>query len=286
MKEEKKEKPVSKLQRSKVSEKKTEETKEVTVETVEERDLLKEAEEREKARKVEERVAKAEAKKEEREKHAGEIKEKKAAKVQVRVKPRHGKKYRELAKLIEKDKEYPIHDSIDLALKTSPAKFDATVELHVAINKKEKNIRGMVMLPGGLVKEKKIKEVTEKNADEVVADIKAGKIDFDILLADLKVMPRLAPLAKILGPKGLMPSPKAGTAVENVEKAAEELKSGKVEYRVDKNNVVHMAIGKISFGEERIKQNYDALIGVLPFKRIDSIYLTTTMGPSVKVARK
>lgn len=253
---------------------------------VDEKQLLKEAEEREKERKAEEEALKIEAKEEEKEEKASKIKEKKAAKVTVRLKPRHGKKYREIAKEIEKDKEYPIAEAIDLAMKTSPVKFDATVELHAKINVKEKNIRSMVVMPGGLVKEKKIREVVESNVNELIADIKAGKIDFDVLIADIKIMPKIAILAKVLGPKGLMPSPKAGTAVADVAEAVKELRGGKVECRADKNNVVHMSLGKITFGAEKIKMNYDAVMGVLPTKRIDSIYLTTTMGPSVKVVRK
>ncbi len=252
-------------------------------ETVDEKELLKEAEEREKEKKIIE----AEAKKKAKEAAKIEAKEEhkaKEKKIIARRKPRHGKKYREIAKQIE-NKEYNVNDAIDLALKTNPAKFDATVEVHVKINPKEKNIRGMIVLAGGVVKEKKILEVTEKNIDEALEKIKAGKIDFDIMIAELKLMPKLASLAKILGPKGLMPSPKAGTAVENVAKAAEELKSGKVEYRADKTNIVHLAIGKVSFGNERIYQNYEAIINALPYKKIDSIYLTTTMGPSIKIAK-
>ena len=255
-------------------------------EVVDEKQLLKEAEEREKERKAGEEAAKVEAREAEKEEKAEEHEKKVVKRAQQRVKPRHGKNHRKMAEQIEKDKEYPASEAIDLALKTSPAKFDATVEAHVKISMKEKNIRGMVTMRGGLAKEKKVQEITEKNVDDVIANIKAGKFDFDILIADLKVMPKLAILAKTLGPKGLMPSPKAGTAVEDIAKAVEELKSGKVEYRVDKNNVVHMPIGKISFGAERIYQNYEALIHVLPIKKVESIYLSTTMGPSVKVARK
>jgi large subunit ribosomal protein L1 len=255
-------------------------------EIIDEKKILKEAEEREKERKAEEEVEKAEAKAEEKAEKAEEKKVGKAKKATVRKKPRHGKKYRTIAEQIEKDKEYPVSEAIDLALKSSPAKFDATVEFHAKINVREKNIRGMVTLLGGVVKEKKVKEVNEANADEVIADIKAGKLDFDVMIADLKVMPKLAVLAKVLGPKGLMPSPKAGTAVADVAKAVEELKSGKVEYRADKYNVVHMSLGKISFGPEKVYQNYEAIIKALPIKKIDSIYITTTMGPSVKVVRK
>jgi len=247
----------------------------------EERADLKAAEEREKERKVEEQELKQEEKEE-------RVKEKKDAKtkIQIRKKPRHGKKYRELAKLIDIKKEYPISEAIELAIKTNPAKFDATIETHIKINNKEKNIRGMVKLPGGLAKERKILEVTEKNVDDVVASLKTGKIEFDVMIADLKIMPKLAILAKMLGPKGLMPSPKAGTAVEDVAKAVEELKAGKTEYRADKDNIVHLAIGKISFGAEKIYQNFEAIVNTLPKKKIDTLYLTTTMGPSIKIAIK
>ena len=248
-----------------------------------EKKLLKEAEKREEERKEKEKVEKAEEKKEVKK----EKKENEGKKVeQKRKKARYSKKYREMAKKIEKDKEYPVAEAIELALKTSPVKFDATVEMHVRINQKEKNIRGMVNLPGGTVKEKKILEVTEKNIDDVVTKVRGGKTDFDIMIADIKIMPRLAPLAKILGPKGLMPSPKAGTAVADVKKAAEELKGGKTEYRADKDNIVHMAIGKISFGFEKNHQNYGAVLGALPIKKVESIYLTTAMGPSVKASIK
>ena len=250
-----------------------------------EKDLLKQAEEREKERKATEEAEKEAQKEQEKEEKAKGKKQKTSQKTQKRVKPRHGKKYREIAKQVEIDKEYPLTEAIDLALKTNPTKFDATVELHVRLHEKEKNIRGMVTLPGGVVKEKKILEVTENNLEDTIANVKSGKTDFDIMIADLKVMPKLAELAKILGPKGLMPSPKAGTAVEDVKKAAEELRGGKVEYRADKQNIIHMVIGKVSFGAEKISQNYQAILGHLP-KRIESIYITTSMGPSVKVAKK
>ena len=268
----------------KKEEKIEEEIVEVAAEELSEAEILKAAEEREKERKELEEEEKAEAKAESKAEKALEHKEKVARKVTTRVKPLHGKKYRKLAEKIEK-KDYDISDAINLALETNPAKFDATVEMHVKLNEKEKNTRGMVVLPGGVVKEKKVLEVTAENVDAVLNDVKAGKNDFDIMIADMKVMPKLATLAKILGPKGLMPSPKAGTVVEDVKKAAAELKAGKVEYRADKQNIIHMAIGKISFGAEKIKLNYSAILDHLP-KRIDSIYLTTSMGPSIKIASK
>lgn len=273
--------------KTKTAKKTVGEDKAATDEVLDEKELLKEAEEREKERKAEEKEKREEEKEAEKEKKKEEVEEKQAKKsLPERVKPRHGKKHREAAKLIEKDKEYPLNEAIDLVLRTSTCKFDATVELHARINKKENNIRGMVNLPGGVAKEKTILEVTEKNIEDIIAKVKTGKIEFDVMIADLKVMPKLAPLAKILGPKGLMPSPKAGTAVEDVAKAAEELRGGKIEYRADKDNIVHVAIGKISFGAEKVSQNYSAVVGALPNKKIESIFLTATMGPSVKVVRK
>lgn len=257
----------------------------VVTEEVSEKELLKLAEEREVERKAQEEVEKIAVKAEEKSEKSQELKERKARKATVRVKPRHGKNYRKSAEKIEKDKEYSPAEGIALALETNPVKFDATVEMHVKLDNKEKNTRGMVVLPGGATKEKNILEVTAENVDEVIANVKAGKLDFDLMLADIKVMAKLAQLAKVLGPKGLMPSPKAGTVVEDVKKAAAELKGGKVEFRADKNNVVHMSLGKISFGADRVKQNYQAVMDHLP-KRIDSVYLTTSMGPSIKISRK
>ncbi|MEI6499112.1 MAG: 50S ribosomal protein L1 [bacterium] len=261
-------------------------TGQMIAEEISEKELLKQAEEREKERKEQEEAEKEAEKEEAKEKKAEERAEKLLKKVrQVRVRPRHGKKYRAIEEKIEKNKEYALAEAIDLVLESSTVKFDATVEMHVKLNAKEKNIRGMVVLPGGMVKEKKILEVLPTNADEVIENIKAGKIDFDLLIVDIKVMPKFAQLAKVLGPKGLMPSPKAGTVVADVAAAALELKAGKVEYRADKLNIVHMSLGRVSFGSEKIKLNYDAIISHLP-KRIDSIYLTTSMGPSIKVSKK
>ena len=268
---------------------KEEEKKEEVVETsdnkVSEKELLKQAEEKEKERKELDKKEKEESKKQKKVEETKVREEKVKQKAQVRVKPRHGKKYREIVKKIEKNKTYTPNEAITLVLETNPAKFDATVEIHIKVNEKEKNVRGTVKFTGGVAKEKNILSVDESNIEEVVEKVKAGKVEFDIMVASMKVMPKLAQLAKILGPKGLMPSPKSGTVVEDVKAAAEELKGGKAEYRTDKSNIIHMPLGKISFGHERIMQNFTALIDHMP-TRIDSIYLTTTMGPSVKVSRK
>ncbi len=267
-----------------IDEKIVDQIEEEAQEELTEAEILKQAEEREKGRKELEKEEKAEAKALAKEQKAEEREGKIARKATVRVKPRHSKKYRAIAEKLEAGKEYSVSEAIDLALETNPAKFDATIELHVKLNEKDKNIRGMVVLPGGVTKEKKVLEVTAENVDQVVADVKTGKVDFDIMIADMKVMPKLAQLAKVLGPKGLMPSPKAGTVVEDVKKAAAEMKGGKVEFRADKQNIVHMAIGKISFGAEKVRLNYQAIVDHLP-KRMDSIYITTSMGPSIRVAK-
>ncbi|HOX41811.1 MAG TPA: 50S ribosomal protein L1 [bacterium] len=258
------------------------EKEEMPQEEISEKELLKQAEEREKARKEEEELKKTEAKEEEKE----EKKKAKALhatkKAQVRKKPRHGKKYREILKQIDQSKIYSLDEAVELALTTNPAKFDATIELHVKLDDREKNIRGMVVLPGGVTKEKRILEATTETVDNIITDVKAGKINFDVLIAETKVMPKLASLAKILGPKGLMPAPKAGTVVDDTKAAAAEMKGGKVEFRADKNNIIHMAIGKISFGSDRVKSNYKAVLEHLP-KRINTIFLSTSMGPSIRV---
>lgn len=269
----------------KKKEKVVEELEKEAVEEISEAELVKQAEEREKVRKQAEDLEHEEAKAAEKEAKKTEKETRAAQRSTHRVKPLHGKNYRKLAEKIEKDKEYSLDEAITLACETNPAKFDATVEMHVKVNLKEKNIRGMVVLPGGVTKEKKVLEVVESNVDEVIAQVKAGKTDFDIMIAQAKVMPKLAQLAKVLGPKGLMPSPKAGTVVDDVKAAAAELRGGKVEFRADKTNIVHMSIGRISFGPEKIAQNFNAILDHLP-KRIDSIYLTTSMGPSVKVTKK
>lgn len=242
---------------------------------IDEKKILKEAKEREKEIKKEI----AEAKKEDR-----AHKEQAVAKVtKVRVK-KHGKKYRDSLSKIEKNKEYDIEEAIKIAKEGSNTTFDATLELHIKIDKKMENIRGTVNLSGGVAKKKKVLVVDEKNADQVVENVQKGKADFDIMITSPTVMPKLRQLAKILGPKGLMPNPKTGTIVEDTAKAKEEFEGGKAEYKADKGNVVHMSIGKVSFEDQKIKENYDIILSALPKGKILSIHLATTMGPSIRVA--
>ncbi|MFA7244405.1 MAG: 50S ribosomal protein L1 [Patescibacteria group bacterium] len=255
---------------------KEEKVSEVTEEEIiDEKKILKAAEEREREIKKEIEEAKAEAKA-----------EKKAEAVikNIRKAPRHGKKYREVETKIEKSETYEEIDAIKLVKETSTTKFDSSIELHVRIDKKTENIRGTVNLPGGAAKQKNVAEVTEKNIDEFVEKVKSGKIDFDLVVTSPAMMPKLAQLAKILGPKGMMPNPKTGTVTDDVTKVAAEFKGGKLEFKADKTNIVHVLVGRVSFKDEDIQANIDAILSALPKGKIVSAYLASTMGPSVRFA--
>lgn len=253
---------------------------------VDEKELLHEAEEREKERKEAEEREKEQAKEAAKESKSKERTAKKLSRANVRVKPKHGKKYREMIKKIEIGKEYSISEAIKLAKETSITKFETTIELHIKLAKKLENIRGTFTLPGGAVKEKKVLTVDDKNIEEVIAKVKSGKIDFDIMVAHPSVMPRLASMAKTLGPKGLMPNPKAGTVSEDVKSAAEEFKGGRIEYKADKSNNIHIAVAKAKLADDKIQANIDAAISQFPVNKIESIHLTTSMGPSIRVSVK
>ena len=189
-----------------------------------------------------------------------------------------GKKYRAKAALVDKKSTYPLEEAVELVKQTSTASFDASVEMHVKI--KSDNVRGTVVLPHGSGKTKKVAQAT----DETIEAIATGKLDFDVLLATPAQMPKLAKYAKLLGPKGLMPSPKAGTVTEDIEKATAEISGGRVEYRADKNGVVHLGIGRVSFPSEQLVENYRAIEQVLVSAKIVSTSLASTMGPGIKVA--
>ena len=222
---------------------------------------------------------------------------------------RRGKNYQEKAKLIEKDKSYALKDAIDLAIKTSPVKFDASVEIHTRLGvdprQADQNIRTTMVLPNGNGKtvrvavfapEDVVKTAKAAGADvaadeEFLAQLEKGIIDFDILIATPAYMPRLGKYARLLGPKGLMPNPKAGTVTMDVEKAVKDAKAGKVEYRVDKQAIVHLGIGKVSFGTDKLLENADAFLASLKAQKpaslkgsyIKSVFVTTSMGPSIPV---
>ena len=222
---------------------------------------------------------------------------------------KRGKKYREAVKLLEQDKFYGIDEAVDLAKKTSVTKFDSTVEMHVRLGVDPKyadqQVRGAVVLPNGTGKTKrvlvfakgeKVQEAEKAGADfvgsdELVAKIQGGWFDFDVAVATPDMMRIIGRLGKLLGPRGLMPNPKLGTVTPDVTKAVSEQKAGKVEYRTDKAGNIHCPIGKVSFENDKLKENYqmllDTLIRVKPAaakgQYIRSITLSSTMGPGVPV---
>lgn len=222
---------------------------------------------------------------------------------------RRGKKYREAAKLIEKDKDYALKPAIDLLPKVSTAKFDATTELHIRLNvdpkQADQNIRGTIVLPEGTGKDARVAVFAD--ADKVAAAKKAGadiagseeflqqldkeKLDFDVLISTPQMMAQLGKYARLLGPKGLMPNPKSGTVTTDIEKAVKEAKAGRVEYRVDEAGIIHVAFGKVSFGSEKLRSNLETLLKNIKSSKpasvkgsyIASAYVTVSMGPSVKI---
>lgn len=222
---------------------------------------------------------------------------------------RRGKKYQEVAKLIEKGKQYSLKDAIELAIKTNPAKFDASVEIHTRLGvdprQADQNIRTTLVLPNGNGKSIKVavfapidvcKAAKAAGADiaedeEFLKQLDKGTIDFDVLISTPQYMPKLGKYARLLGPKGLMPNPKAGTVTMDVEKAVKESKAGKVEYRVDKQSIVHIGVGKVSFGVDKLMQNANAFFDSLKSQKpaslkgtyVKSVYITTTMGPSIEI---
>lgn len=222
---------------------------------------------------------------------------------------RRGKKYQEAAKMIEKDKLYALKDAIELAIKSNPVKFDASVEIHTRLGvdprQADQNIRTTLVLPNGSGKTVRVavfapadvcKTAKAAGADiaedeEFLKKLEKGTIDFDILISTPQYMPKLGKFARLLGPKGLMPNPKAGTVTMDVEKAVKEAKAGKVEYRVDKQAIVHIGIGKVSFGTDKLMENASAFFDSLRSQKpaslkgsyVKSVFITTTMGPSIQV---
>jgi len=221
-----------------------------------------------------------------------------------------GKKYTDSIKLIEKAKLYDPAEAIELVCQTSKAKFDETIELHVRLGvdsrHADQQVRGAVVLPNGtgktvrtlvFAKGDRAKEAQEAGAD-YVGDIdlvekitKENWFEFDIVIATPDMMGTIGRLGKVLGPKGLMPNPKAGTVTMDVAKAIQEAKAGKIEYRLDKTNIIHCPIGKASFGAEKITENFNALMGAIIKAKpaaakgqyIKSCTLASTMGPGIKV---
>ncbi len=223
---------------------------------------------------------------------------------------KHGKKYSDAAKAIDRSVQYEVAEAIALAKKTAVAKFDETIEAHIRTGcdgrHADQQIRGAVVLPNGtgktvkvlvFAKGDKLNEAEAAGADHVGGEELIPKIqndgwlDFDVVVATPDMMGVVGRLGKVLGPKGLMPNPKAGTVTMDVTKAVNDIKAGKIEYRLDKSNIIHVPIGKASFTEEQLKENFDALMeaiikakpSTLKGQYLKSVTLAPTMGPGVKV---
>ena len=223
---------------------------------------------------------------------------------------KHGKKYLESAKLVDRATLYDPAEALDLAVKTSSAKFDETVEIHVRLGvdsrHADQQVRGAVVLPNGTGKKVRVAVFAKGDAadaaaaagaeivgaEDLVAKIQGeGFLDFDVAIAAPNMMGLVGRLGKVLGPRGLMPSPKAGTVTPDVAKAVEEAKAGKIEYRLDKTNIIHCPIDKVSFGAEKLQENYKTLLDAINKAKpasskgqyIRSCVVATTMGPGVRI---
>ena len=222
-----------------------------------------------------------------------------------------GKKYKDSSKLYDRSAQYDVNEAMDLVVKTATAKFDETIEAHIKLGvdsrHADQQVRGAIVLPNGTGKTRKVlvfaKDAKLQEALDAGADF-AGGLDmvekitkenwfgFDVVVATPDMMGVVGRLGKVLGPKGLMPSPKAGTVTPNVASAVKEIKAGKIEYRLDKTNIIHCPIGKASFGPEKLAENFNALMGAVIKAKpaaakgqyIRSCTVASTMGPGIKVA--
>lgn len=264
------------------------------------------------------RSAKAQAEAEEKE--AKETRKsdssEKAEKPKKPIKPtrskleRRSKKYKDAAKLVEKDKTYSMAEALELACKTSTTKFDSTVEIHFRLGvdprQADQNIRDSVVLPAGTGKTLRIAVFAEEDiaaaakkagadiagTDEITNALDKGTIEFDVLIAPPNLMVKLAKYARVLGPKGLMPNPKSGTVTADVVKGVEQAKAGRIEYRVDSTGIIHVAVGKVSFGGNKLLDNTQAVIASIKQNKpsslkgsyVRSVVVTTSMGPGIRVA--
>ncbi len=224
---------------------------------------------------------------------------------------KHGKKYVDAAKLVDKSKLYEPGEALETVIKTSTAKFDETVELHVKLGvdsrHADQQVRGAVVLPNGTGKNVRVlaicKGANEELAKEAGADFVGAEdmtqkmqqenwMDFDVLITTPDCMGLVGRLGRILGPRGLMPNPKAGTVTPDIAKAVKEAKAGKIEYRLDKTNIIHCPIGKVSFGAEKLGENFDTLMEAIVKAKpaaakgqyIRSVAIVSTMGPSVRIS--
>ena len=223
---------------------------------------------------------------------------------------KHGKKYVDSAKLIDRSKFYDTNEALELCVKTSTAKFDETVEVHVKLGvdsrHADQQVRGAIVLPNGTGKSVRVLAICKGDAakdaeaagaefvgaEEMVQKIQSENwMDFDVLITTPDMMGLVGRLGKILGPRGLMPNPKAGTVTREIGKAIADAKAGKIEYRLDKTNIIHCVIGKVSFGAQKLEENFDALIGAIIKAKpaaakgqyIRSCVVATTIGPGVKM---
>jgi len=217
---------------------------------------------------------------------------------------RSGKKFREVAQKVEKGKHYSPVEALELATKTSPVKFDATVELHVNLrvdpHQADQNVRDNLVLPAGtgrtvrvaVFADDKVAGADVAGVEAITKALEKGSIEFDILIATPANMPKLGKYARVLGPRGLMPNPKSGTVTTDLAKAVAEAKAGRVEYRVDSTGIVHLGIGKVSFGKDKLLQNFQAVMASIKANKpasvkstyIQAVHLATTMGPSIAIA--
>lgn len=222
---------------------------------------------------------------------------------------KHGKKYVDGLKLIDRSKFYDTDEALDLCIKTGTAKFDETVEVHVKLGvdgrHADQQVRGAIVLPNGtgktvrvlaICKPERIEEAEKAGADfvggqDMIEKIQGGWMDFDVVITTPDMMGMVGRLGKVLGPRGLMPNPKAGTVSMDIAKAITDAKAGKIEYRLDKTNIIHCVIGKVSFGTEKLQQNFDALMGAIVKAKpaaakgqyVRSCVVSATMGPGVRI---
>ena len=222
---------------------------------------------------------------------------------------KHGKQYVESAKLVDRTKAYDMNEDLAVCCQTAKAKFDETVELHVRLGvdsrHADQQVRGAVILPNGTGKNVRVVAICKGEAakaaeaagaqevgdTDLIAKIAGGYMDFDVLVTTPDMMGQVGRLGKVLGPRGLMSNPKAGTVTPNIGQAVTDAKAGKIEYRLDKQNIIHVPVGKVSFGPEKLSENMKAVMGAIVKAKpaaakgqyIKSVTVATTMGPGVKV---